>query len=261
MKYQSSFVAAVFASALLLTVAVADAAGHVPKYIAAAVADAGRPAADKQRDAVRKPSETVAFAGVKPDMQVAELIPGGGYFTRILSKVVGSNGHIYAIAPPRRPNAAADSPDPSAAVTAIAADKNYPNVSVLVSKVSELALPALVDVVWTSNNYHDFHNVPALDINAFNASIYNLLKPGGIYLVLDHAAAAGAGATETSHLHRIEANTVKTEVTAAGFEFVAQSDLLHNPNDSHAVPIFDPTIKGHTDQFLLKFRKPVNPKH
>jgi predicted methyltransferase len=260
MKRKTSFVVASLSSVLLLGLAVSHAAAHLPKYITAAVADAGRPDADRERDADRKPAETIAFAGLKPDMQIAELIPGGGYFTRIFSKLVGPKGHIYAIAPPRRPTAPADAPDPSAPVAAIAADPNYQNISVQVARVSELTLPAPVDVIWTSQNYHDFHNVPQLDVVAMNKTLFNLLKPGGIYVVLDHAAAAGSGANETSTLHRIDAAKVKEEVLAAGFEFVAQSELLHNPNDMHVVPIFDPTIKGKTDRFILKFRKPAHAK-
>jgi len=233
----------------------AQAAG-IPAAVTAAVADAGRPAADKDRDADRKPAETIAFAGIKKGDHVAELLPGGGYFTRLFSKVVGGKGVVYAVAPPPRPNAPADAPSPAAAVTAIAADANYKNVRVLTARVTELSLPEPVDVVWTSLNYHDVHNVPNVDLVAFNKTLFNALKPGGTYIVLDHAAEAGSGARDTSTLHRIDPAIVKSEVVAAGFVLEAESDVLHNAQDPHTAGVRDPSIKGKTDQFILKFRKP-----
>ncbi len=253
-----SFVRRLGLTAALFSGAVsAHAAQPVPAPIAAAVADAGRPDADKQRDADRKPAETLAFAGVKPGQRVAELIPNAGYYTRLLSKVVGPKGHVYAIQPPRRPNAPADAPDPAARVNAIAADPNYANVSVLTQRVTGLSVPEPVDVVWTSQNYHDVHNVPNADVAAFNKSVFDALQPGGRYFVLDHAAEPGSGVRDTSTLHRIDPEAVKTEVLAAGFVLEGQSDLLHSAADSHKVAIFDPSIRGKTDQFILKFRKPA----
>src|SRR3954465_6753233 len=112
-----------------------QAAEKIPSYITAAVADAGRPAEDKERDANRKPAETVQFAGVKPGSIVVELIPGKGYFTRIFSKVVGPKGKVYAVSPPHRANAAPGSPDPSDPTKAIASDPGYSNVVVRVAKL------------------------------------------------------------------------------------------------------------------------------
>ena len=121
-------------AAMTLVVTDVQAAGTGPKVsqeITAAVADPARPQADRDRDADRKPAESVAFAGVKPGQTVADLIPGSGYFTRIFSAVVGPNGHVYAVPPPKRPDAPADRPDPAAAVKAIAADPHYGNVTVV----------------------------------------------------------------------------------------------------------------------------------
>lgn len=233
-----------------------EAAPHVAAYIASAVADAGRPEEDKQRDADRKPAETIQFAGIKPGQRVVELVPARGYFTRILSKVVGPKGHVDALSPPRRPNAAPDSPDPVAATAAIAADPNYSNVTAEGKSILTISVSEPADVVWTSQNYHDLHNVPNVDIAAFNKSIFDALKPGGTYIVLDHAAAAGSGARDTSTLHRIDPETVKAEVEAAGFVLAGQSNLLHNAKDDHTAKVFDPSIRGKTDQFILKFRKP-----
>src|SRR5882757_91365 len=134
-----------------------QAAEKIPSYIAAAVADPGRPAEDKERDANRKPAETVLFAGVKPGSTVVELVPGHGYFTRILRKVVGPKGHVYAVSPPGRPTAAPDSPDPVAATTTIAADPAYSNVSVQAGPIVTIAVPEPADAVFTEQNYHDVH--------------------------------------------------------------------------------------------------------
>ena len=247
--------AAPLAAALIMT-AICAGAASIPGNIAAAVADANRPDTDKTRDANRKPAEVLMFTGVKPGAQIAELLPGGGYFTRILSKAVGSTGHVYAVVPAPLPDAPADVPDFAARVRAIAADPNYANVSVVVEPFSQLKVPVPVDLVWTSQNYHDLHNLPGLDVGIFNKLVFDDLKPGGIYLILDHRAEAGTGERDTKTLHRIDPETVKKEVLAAGFVFVGSSDLLRQPGDDHSQKVFDPVVRGKTDQFILKFRKP-----
>jgi predicted methyltransferase len=233
--------------------------GHtapVPAFLSAAVADPGRPAADTERDANRKPAESLLFAGIAPGQQVAELMPGGGYFTRIMSKAVGASGHIYALVPARSPDDSANTPDFSARIKALAADPNYSNVSVIVEPFAQLKTPVPVDMVWTSQNYHDLHNFPGLDLTVFNQMVFEALRPGGIYLILDHASEPGADLSVTSTLHRIDPETVKREVLAAGFVFVGSSNLLRQPADPHTAKVFDPAIRGRTDQFILKFRKP-----
>ena len=127
--------AGMFAAALCLAALATSAATKsisVPKAVAAAVADPARPQADRDRDADRKPGESIAFAGLKPGQRVADLIPGGGYFTRIFSGVVGEKGQVIAVAGPKRPDAPPDRPEPAAAVNAIAADPHYKNVTVSV---------------------------------------------------------------------------------------------------------------------------------
>jgi predicted methyltransferase len=227
-----------------------------PSYITAAVNDKARPQADAQRDADRHPALTLDFAGVKPGDQVAELIPGGGYYTRLLSAVVGPKGKVYAVAPPRRADAPKDSPEPAAAVQAIAADAHYGNVAVSVQRLAALALPAGLDLVWTSQNYHDFHNVADLRVAEVDKAVFRALKPGGVYLVLDHAAAAKSGFRDTATLHRIDPQAVKKEVVSAGFRYEGKSDILQNSADPHSAKVFDPAIRGDTDQFIFKFRKP-----
>jgi predicted methyltransferase len=252
----SLVVAAALAASLMLRAPDVRAEAAIPANIAAAVADPARPDADKARDANRKPAQTLAFTGVKPGALIAELLPGGGYFTRIFSKAVGGSGHVYALVPAPLPDAPADVPDFAARVKAIAADPNYANVQVVVEPFSQLSVPTPVDLVWTSQNYHDLHNFPGLDVGIFNKMVFDDLKHGGIFLILDHAAEAGSGARDTATLHRIEADTVKQEVLAAGFVFVGGSDLLRQPGDSRKIKVFDPAVRGRTDQFILKFRKP-----
>ena len=211
---------------------------------AAALASADRPDADKVRDADRRPAELMAFGRIKPGSVVAELAPGGGYYTRLISLAVGPKGHVYTV-----------SNKPSAAVIAWAS--THPNTTEQSGQLSALA-PVPVDVVWTALNYHDFKNIKdgSSDMAAsLTRRAFAVLKPGGIYLVNDHQAAAGAGASVTSSLHRIEAALVIKEAEAAGFRLDAQSNLLRHPEDNHTAHEKD-VPRGKTDQFVLRFRKP-----
>lgn len=236
--------------------AAAYGAGSAGAAIGAAVDDANRPAADRDRDAERKPREMLELAHVKPGERIAELMPGGGYFTRLFSKAVGPTGHVYALVPAPAPDAPANAPDRAAAARALAAEPAYSNVTVLVEPFNTLTTPEPVDLVWTSQNYHDLHNRQDLDPQTIDRALLAALKPGGTFVVLDHAAAAGSGVEATSTLHRIDPAVVKREALAAGFRFVNSSDLLRNTNDDHSLKVFDPAIRGHTDQFILIFRKP-----
>jgi predicted methyltransferase len=235
----------------------AEAAGKakIPVYISAAVADPARSDADKARDADRKPAESVAFAGVKPGDKVADLIPGRGYFTKIFAKTVGPKGWVYSFFPSDLDAIYAKNkltiPPPG--------DPNFPNISFLHTPIAKFVAPEKLDVVWTSQNYHDLHDKffgPA-DVPAVNKAIFDALKPGGLYIVLDHVAEAGSGLRDTDTLHRIDPAAVKKEVEAAGFKFVGESDVLRNPADPHTANVFDKAIRGHTDQFIYKFRKPL----
>lgn len=237
-------------------VAAPSQAARIPGYDAKAVADPARPETDVARDADRKPAESLAFAGLKPGQSVAEIIPSGGYFTRLFSAVVGAKGTVYALSPPPRPGAPEGAKPPSAAVEAIAADPHYANVKVLVQPLATPTVPQPVDLFWTSQNYHDLHNIPGFDIGAFNRAVFNALKPGGTYLVLDHVAEAESGTRDTSTLHRIDPAVVKREVLEAGFRFDGESPVLRRPTDDHTLKVFDPAIRGKTDQFIYKFSKP-----
>ena len=220
--------------------------------IAAAIADKGRPEADTKRDADRKPAEMLAFAGVKPGAKVADFIPGGGYFTRIFAKAVGPKGKVYAVTNP--PPANATTPP---AIFGIGADPQYGNITVVSTGVGAFALPEQVDVFWTAQNYHDlFARARNVDIAKVNKMIFDAIKPGGVFVVLDHATAPGTPLDPDDKLHRIDPALVRAKLESSGFKFVGESNVLRNPNDDHTKSVFDPSIRGHTDQFILKFRKP-----
>jgi predicted methyltransferase len=236
--------AALLATSLLCAPALAQS---VSPAITAAVADTARPDADKERDATRKPAETLAFAGVKPGMVVAELAPGRGYYTRILAKAVGPTGKVYAIAT----TAQAARPGGLDALNALAAA--YPNITVVTVDYPTMMLPGKADIFWTTENYHDFHNNGG-DIAALDKSVFNNLKPGGIFYVEDHSAAPGAGLAATSQFHRMDEAVAKTELTAAGFKLDAEGDLLHNPADNKAASNSE---SGHfvSDRFMLRMKR------
>lgn len=221
-----------------------------------AVADSSRPDSDTARDADRKPAETLVFAGIRSGDKVADYVADAGYFTRLFANVVGPKGHVYAV-------------EPTAFfkfehfVKAVAELQGYavahPTVTVTTAAALEgLKFPEKLDLFWISRNYHDLHDkfMGPVDTAAFNKAVYDALKPGGAYIVLDHSAAPGASADVTETLHRIEPSTVRREVEAAGFKFDSESSILANPVDPRTAKVFDQTIRGHTDQFILKFRKP-----
>ena len=230
-----------FAAAIVLVAAV--------PALAAAPA---RPAADTARDAARKPADMVAFAGIKAGSKVADMIPGGGYFTRVFAEAAGPTGKVTAIIPPQ---AEAAYPEPSKAVRALATS-GYPQVAV-VAAPTDPSLAGTLDVFWTAQNYHDLHNsLPPEGVIGFNKAVLATLKPGGVYVIVDHAGKDGSGLTETRTLHRIDPAVVKAEVVAAGFTFDGESAVLRNPADPKTAGVFDPAIRGKTDQFIYRFKKP-----
>lgn len=218
----------------------------------AAIHDTGRPAEDTAKDAVRKPGETLAFSRILPGQSVAEVLPGGGYFTRLISKAVGPNGKVHAIVPA----SALTFPPQIEPVRAIAANDAYKNVYVETPD-GPLTSSGLVDVYFTAQNYHDIHGYfGAAAAAQFNKAAFDSLKPGGYYIVIDHSAVAGAGTTGAKTIHRIEASVVRREVEAAGFVFDGETNTLANPADPRTATVFDPSIRGRTDQFALRFKKP-----
>jgi predicted methyltransferase len=240
--------------AAALGLAAGAAAAAVSPRIQAALADPSRPAADKARDADRKAAEIVALTGVKRGDNVADVFPGAGYYTRIFAKLVGPTGHVYGVVPG---DLAERGFHPSDLVKKLAAEPGYQNVSLAVDPLTTWAPSPKLDLIFISQFYHDMHN-PGFggpDIAAEDKGLFNALKPGGTLFIIDHSA-PGTGISATATLHRIDEAAVKSELNAAGFKLVAESDVLRNPNDPHTKMVFDPSIRGHTDQFVLKYRRP-----
>ncbi|WP_421784465.1 class I SAM-dependent methyltransferase [Hyphobacterium sp.] len=230
-------------------------------HIVAAVNDPGRPESQTERDAGRHPAEMLTFVGVQPGWRVADLGAGSGYYSRILSGAVGAEGEVIAEnmdwIVERFPNA-------DEAITALAAERD--NVTRLVSPVSGILddynneLDAAMMVLIYHDQAWEQEGFPAPtreDRIAMNRSIYNALRPGGVYLVVDHRAEPGTGDSVVGDYHRIDEAFVREEIEAVGFELAAESDLLANPDDSLTVSVFDPSIRGNTDRFVLLYRKPL----
>jgi predicted methyltransferase len=236
---------------LFAPISAAAPAKSFPAAIAAALADPNRPADNKEADAIRKPGETIAFAGVRPGMTVGEFYPGGGYFTRMLSDVVGPKGHVYGIENDRWKDAVK-------ANDALLAERKWKNVSMDSGPFGTVNFPKPLDVAWVTQNYHDLKiaKFGTVDTLAFDRAVYKALKPGGIYMIVDHQGAPGLTDAQIEKLHRINRDQVVKEVTAAGFKLVGEGQFLRNSKDDHTKPIFDESIRGHTDQYALKFMKP-----
>lgn len=237
--------AAVVALVVGLSAAAAQAPTPTPAAYAAAIADAARPAKDKFRDERRKPALTLAFAQVRPGMKIAELIPGNGYYTRLLSRAVGPSGRIYTI-PFGEPRAGLSK--------ALSEDRAYGNITLVAGSPARLSTPEPVDLVWTTQNYHDIRAGRGL----LNRAVFEALKPGGAYVVIDHAAKRGAGEEVLLTLHRIDEDVVKREVQAAGFTLEAEGEFLHNARDDRGKMVFERELNRDTDQFALRFRKPLS---
>lgn len=223
-----------------------------PASYAGALADPSRPAADRDRDAARHTAETLAFAGVRPGQQVVDMIIGGGYFTRVFAAAVGPRGHVTAWQPAEFIGFQASYKDAVDAADAMA------NVDAIRSPIAAPAFPAGQDLIFTAQNYHDMHLTPfgADAASRVNAAAFAALKPGGHYVIVDHHATAGSGLSAANTLHRIDVEAVKREVQAAGFVLDGESDILANTADPRTANVFDGSIRGHTSQFMLRFRKP-----
>ena len=229
--------------------------GAIPADVASAVNDPARHE-DQALDARRKVALIMTFAEVKPGQKVLELIPGSGYFTRVFSALVGPQGHVYTVWPNEAAKYSAES---FAKWTALAAQPHYANISLLKQPAAELSAPEPVDLVFTSQNYHDYPDpfMGSVDPLVLNRQAFAALKPGGLFVVIDHVAPAGSGMADTNTLHRIDPAIVKQQVETAGFVFDGESNALRNSADPHTAKVFDKSIRGHTDQFIYRFRKPA----
>ena len=243
------------AAALMASTAIAVAAPTA--QMKAAVADSARPSADTARDENRKPAEMLEFAGITPGKIVVDLLPGtAGYFTRIFAKAVEPNGWVYAYFSNHNDEALRkQGRDPDNLMSDL--KRSYKNLGVIHGPLTTFVTPRPVDVVWTSLNYHDLHNKNfGVDVNVVLKQIYSSIKPGGTFVVVDHAAADNAPADVTSTLHRIKKADVISQVEGAGFKLVGESDALHYATDDGSKRVFENDIRGKTNQFMLKFQKP-----
>lgn len=241
------------AATAVLLVTGSGAAQALPANVAAALADPSRPAAEQARDAGRKAGETLELAGVKPGAKVVDLVMGGGYFTRLLSSAVGAKGEVIAYQPAEFIQFRAAYGEEQKTVAAA-----LPNVKPINMSLGALDLPEGLDLVLTVQNYHDLHLTPFPKDTAakVNAEIFKSLKPGGVYLIVDHSAVAGAGIETANSIHRIDSAIVRKEVEAAGFKLDREADFLRLPSDPRTANVFSPAIRGKTDQFVMRFVKP-----
>jgi predicted methyltransferase len=224
---------------------------------AAAVASQTRPAADRESDAGRKPAAVLEFFGIQPGDVVLEMWAGSGYYTDLLAHVVGDSGKVVAHVNTPILGFASD------AHTARHADNRLPNTEVLLAENNELALEAdTFDAATIILNYHDLYwsseeyGWELVDVPAFLAELYKSIKPGGTLGIVDHQAVSGSPAETGSTLHRIDSAIVIAELENAGFVLDGESDVLANPGDDHTKDVFDPEIRGKTDRYVLRFKKP-----
>lgn len=246
---------------LMMSVAVAAfafgvpafAADKIPDYIAAAVADKDRPKDDTDRDADRHPAEIMAMTELKPGGRAVDVGPGRtGYYTRIMSRIVGASGKVFMFNPTW---VAEKFPKATEAPAAFVA-AGYKNVEGSIQPMDEVKFEPQVDLIFISQLYHD-QLWQKVDVAKMNKAIFDALKPGGVYFIIDHTGPGVTTVEQIDKLHRIDPALVKSQILAAGFILEAESDLLKNPNDPGTVNVFDPSIRGKTNQFVFKFRKPA----
>lgn len=242
-------------SAVVLTLIVAAPAqaADVPAYVAAAVGDKDRPKDDTDRDADRHPAEIMAMTGLKPGGSAVDVGPGRtGYYTRIMSRLVGANGKVVMFNPTW---VAEKFPKATEAPAAFVA-AGYTNVEGSVQPMDAIKFDQPVDLIFVSQLYHD-QVWQKIDVAKMNKAIFDALKPGGVYFVIDHVGPDVKTPEQIDKLHRIDPALVKEQILAAGFKLEAESDLLKNAADPHTANVFDPAIRGKTDQFVFKFVKPA----
>lgn len=236
----------------LMTASAVLAAPSGKTGVAEAVADPARPAEDRTLDDARHPADILTFLNLKPGETVADIWPGD-YWDRLFADVVGPKGTVYAVHLPVADKAekAVTPPDGSRPV------EGHANVIAVSTAPTEMTLPGKADVIWIRQNYHDLYDpfMGPVDVPAFNKAVYRALKPGGRFVIIDHVAPAGSKLASTNTTHRIDPAVVKADMAAAGFEFVGESDVLRNPADPHTSKVFDPSIRGHTDQFVYVFKR------
>ncbi len=205
-----------------------------------------------------KVSELIRFSRVDAGCTVIDVYPGDGDWTRLFSDAVGPEGRVYGFVPTEIADVKNDQVDRMRTLAKEPGRDNVEAVSADLVAMPEVTQPA--DVLWLHLFYHDLHTALIQTRGAtaarFNRAVYERLKSGGFYVIIDHAGAAGAGTSDTQSLHRIDPASVCEEVEAAGFVLDAESTILANKDDPHSIKVFDPSIKGETDRFVYRFLKP-----
>ena len=238
-------------SSILLPVALACAAAQAQVSVDEALASPARPEEDRARDAGRMPAQVLEFFGIGAGSRVADLLSGGGYYTRILVPVVGPEGAVYAGNNPFFLRFVEEE------MNALLAEPGFENVMRIDGPVDEIGLPddGSLDAAMMALAYHDLF-LTEEDRGELNRRVFAALRSGGVYGIIDHHAAEGAGASVVESLHRIEESVIVDEITAAGFVLAASGDFLANPDDDRSLIVFNPDIRGSTDRFVMRFEKP-----
>ncbi|MBS0334943.1 MAG: class I SAM-dependent methyltransferase [Proteobacteria bacterium] len=220
--------------------------------------DVHSPIDQSRGDALNTPSyhgpEVLAFVGVKPGWKVADIFPGR--FTTAFAKAVGPKGHVVGFMPEEIFKVHPGLADLQAKR---ATDPAWKGIELLRAPINDMALPGGLDAVFIRQNYHDLHVkfLGPADVPAFNRKVFAALKPGGVFVIIDHVAPAGVDeAAATGRLHRISPADVRAEVEAAGFKFDGESKVLADPSDDHSHMVLETSVLGKTDQFMYRFRKP-----
>jgi predicted methyltransferase len=240
-------------TALLPLALVAAPLAAKPTDYARAVADPARSEADRKLDASRQPAEVLDFAGVAKGQAIADFMAGNGYFTGLMAAAVGPKGTVYAMDPPSFHDPKAWEKGPNARA----------NIRILLAPVQAMKLaPASIDTMFAHLSYHDLYwesekyKFPRIDVPAVLADWYRAVKPGGHVIVIDHWGPAGDPREVTDKLHRIDPDRVKADMAAAGFVLESESPMLRRSEDDRSKLVFDPAVRGKTDRFALKFRRP-----
>jgi predicted methyltransferase len=237
---------------VLITVGLATAVdAEPPTHLVSAVSNPARPEADRVRDADRKPAEVLAFLGIAPGATVLDLVAGSGYYSEILAYAVGEQGRVYVQNHKWVLERFGDE-----ALVARLSKPALANATRWDRELTRLDLPpGSLDAAVMVLFYHDTY-WQGVDRAAMNAAVFEALKPGGVFGVVDHRAEAGSGDRDVKEIHRVDEKWVAREVVAAGFVLEAESDILTHPEDDRRKNVFDPSIRGKTDRFVYRFRKP-----
>ncbi|QTD57027.1 class I SAM-dependent methyltransferase [Parasphingorhabdus cellanae] len=265
---QSKFLMALASTALILSVATFDSnqtaaaaqegtAQNAPN-LNAAVAAPGRIEADVNLDASRKPVDVLGFMGLETGDAVLDIFAGGGYYSEVMGAAVGPTGSVVAVNPPQFVSSDAAKTKWTGIAT------RQPGVSLMPSQLGDYTPePDSFDFAMMHLIYHDLYwesekfKIPQMDPAAFLTKLYAGMKPGGIVAVIDHVGSAGDTRAIVEKTHRIDPVTVKTDFEKAGFVLESESDMFANPEDDLDKNVFDPSVRGKTNRFMIKFRKPA----